>query len=254
MREIVVVLVVVVAGFLSSWTGVAAQPAPLRVAASNGVKAALEALLGESEQRVGRPVETTFRTSATTRTRIVEGEAFDVAILTADVIDELTRTGKIASGSGVVLGRSGIGIGVRAGAPKPDIATAAALRRALVGARSLTYADDGASRVHITKMLDAFGIADAVKSKTALEQGSVRATARVARGETELVITLISEILPVPRIELVGPLPAEFQSYVSFAAGLGSRAQDPEAARALITFLSGPGARRAFAVTGIERP
>ena len=231
----------------------AAQQATLRVLGSNGVKAAFEQLQADSERHVGRSIAVTFGTSASTKQRITGGEAFDVAILTSDVIDELTKAGKIAPASRQVLGRSGIGIGVRAKAAKPDIRTADALKRTLVNARSMTWASDGASRPHIARMIETLGIADAVKSKVILEEGSVRAASRVASGDVELIITLISEIAPVPGLDLVGPLPAEFQNYVSFAAGIGSAAHDAEAGRALIAFLAGPGASAAFTSKGIDR-
>jgi len=231
----------------------AAQVAPLDVFASNGVKAVLEALASDSERIAGRPIATRFGTSASIRQAITAGESFDVAILTTEALDELTKAGRIVAGSGAAIGRSGIGVGVRAGAPRPDITTPDALKRALLGARSLTYAEDGASRVHITRMFDALGVAEVVKGKTTLEQGSVRATARVARGDTELVLTLVSEILPIPGIELAGPLPAAFQNYIAFAAGVGAKAQNPAAARALVAFLSSQGASPVFTAKGIER-
>jgi len=246
---------VLLIGLVPTWaTRPVAQTEPLRVLASNGVKAVMEGLLPESERVAGRPLSTTFDTSAAIRQSISAGEPFDVAILTTETLDNLATTGGIVAGSVAALGQSGIGIGVRTGAARPDIATPAALERALLQAPSLTYAGDGASRVHISRMLDVLGIAEAVKGKTVLEQGSVRATSRVATGETTFVITLISEILPISGIELLGPLPPEFQNYVSFAAGVGSKARAPEAARALVAFLAGPRTRPAFLAKGIDRP
>ena len=230
-----------------------AQVEELRVRSSNGVRAALEELRPQSQKSAGRALDMTFGTSASTKQRIIDGEAFDVAVLTTDAIDELIVAGKLTKASRVLLGRSGIGVGVRAGAPKPDIHTADALKRALVAARSVTYASDGASRPHIERMLKAFGIAEAVNAKTVLEQGSVRAAARVAKGETEFIITLISEIVPVPGIELVGPLPPEFQSYVSFAAAAASNTRNGDAVKKLVAYLSSPEASPTFVAKGIDR-
>ena len=230
-----------------------AQESTLRVLASNGVKAALEQLKSESETQAGRSIDITFGTSASTRQRIEAGEAFDVAILTADVIDELTKAGKIVPASRKPLGRSGIGIGVRAGTAKPDIKDADALKHVLLAERSLTYAADGASRPFIERMFGTLGITDVMKPKTILEQGSVRAAARVSGGEAGFIITLISEIVPVPGLEFVGPLPSEFQNYVSFAAGIGANARSVESARSLIAFLSSASASPAFTSKGIER-
>jgi molybdate transport system substrate-binding protein len=231
----------------------AAQESALRVLASNGVKAALEQLQSEVERHAGGRVEITFGTSASTKQQIAAGNAFDVAILTKDVIDELASAGQIVAASRTPLGRSGIGIGMRAGAKKPEISTPEAVKRTLLSARSLTWASDGASRPHITRMLEMLGIADAVAPKALLEQGSVRAAGRVTSGDADFIITLISEIVPVPGLELVGPLPAEFQNYVAFAAGIGTKARNVETGRALIAFLSSPGASPVFTAKGIDR-
>lgn len=255
MRSGSVACVALALGLLCLWSAPAgAQVAPLRVVASNGVKAAMETLLAEGERRTARTIGVQFGTSASIVASIAKGEPFDVAILTTDALEALTAAGRIAAGSSVAIGKSGIGVGMRAGAARPDITTPDALKRALVSARALTYAEDGASRVHITRMLDTLGIAAAVKSKTRLEQGSVRATGLVAKGEADLVITLVSEILPIAGIELLGPLPAAFQNYIVFAAGVGSKAQNPEAARALVAFLSSPGAAAVLSAKGIESP
>jgi molybdate transport system substrate-binding protein len=231
--------------------GTAAEP--LRVFASNGVKSVMEALGPEQQKLVGRGVAVTFGTSASIRQAITAGESFDVAVLTTDVVEELREGGHIAAGTSVVIGRSGIGVGVRSGAPRPDITTPDTMKRTLLNAKSVTYAADGASRAHIERMLDTLGITEAMKEKSVLEQGSVRATARVARGDVEIVLTLVSEILPVAGIELVGPLPATFQSYVSFSAGVGARARNTGAAKALVDLLSSARVDEVFSARGIER-
>jgi molybdate transport system substrate-binding protein len=230
----------------------AAQEPALRVLASNGVKAALERLQAEGERAAGRPLNITFGTSASTRQRVLAGERFDVAILTADTIDELAKAGKVVPPA-APLGRSGIGIGVRAGIGKVDITTADAVKHVFLAVRSVTYAGDGASRPFIERMFGILGISEAMQSKTLLEQGSVRAAARVVQGEADMLITLVSEILPVQGMELAGPLPSEFQNYVSFAAAVGSSAQNSGAAARLVAFLSGRGASPAFTASGIER-
>jgi molybdate transport system substrate-binding protein len=183
-----------------------------------------------------------------------KGEAFDVAIMTTEMIDDLIKAGTIAAGTRAGVARSGIGVGIRSGAPKPGIKTAEAMKRTLLDAKAVTYAQDGASRVHILKMLDHLGIADQVGRKTILEQGSVRSAGRVAAGDADLIMTLISEILPIPGVELVGPLPAEFQSYVTLAAGVGAKARNPVAARALIAFLTGSEIVPTLKAKGMEKP
>ena len=232
--------------------GAAAQTAEVHVLASNGIKAVVEELRPQAERAIGRPLAIEFNSSSALKQRIEAGEAFDVAILTSELLDELTKAGKIASGTGAGIARSGIGVGIRAGAAKPDILTAAALKQTLLKAKSITFAQDGASRAHIVKMLDRFGMADDVKSKIILEQGSTRAAARVADGSAELIMTLVSEILPAPGVELLGPLPAEVQNYVSMSAGVGAKARNADAAKALIKFLAGPSIAPTLKAKGME--
>ncbi len=231
----------------------AAQDASLRVFSSNGVKAALERLQADGERAAGRPLNVTFGTSASTRQRVLAGESFDVAILTRDAIDELANAEKVVRLSTAPLGKSGIGIGVRAGMGKVDITTADAMKHVFFAVRSVTYAGDGASRPFIERMFGTLGITETMQSKTILEQGSVRAAARVVQGDADMLITLISEIVPVPGMELAGPLPSEFQNYVSFAAAVGSTSQNPDSAAKLVAFLSGHGASPAFTASGINR-
>jgi len=231
----------------------AAQSANLRVLSSNGVRAVLDELVPQCERTIGRGVTIEYGTSASIRQRVAAGEAVDVVFATTEVAGELAAAGHLAADSRTPLGRSGIGIGIRAGARHPDIATPAALEQTLRAATSVTYAQDGASRVHIERMFEHLGVTAELKAKTLLEQGSVRAAAKVVAGEAELLFTLVSEILPVEGMELVGPLPAEFQSYVSFAAALGARTTSRDAARALVDCVAAPAAAATFAAKGVER-
>jgi molybdate transport system substrate-binding protein len=230
----------------------AAQDSEIRVLSSNGVKAALEELQPGCERAVGRRLSIQFDTSAALRQRIEAGASFDVAVVTSEIIEALVKTGTLAGSMPSDLARSEIGVAVRRGAARPDIGTAETLKRALLAARSITYARDGASRPHIEDMLERLGIADDAGRKTALEQGSTRAMARVAEGRAELGVTLISEIVSAPGIELLGPLPADFQNEVAFRAGVNARSADADAAGAFIQCLSGPAAARTFLSKGLE--
>ncbi len=234
-------------------TTAVAQTADIRVLASNGIKAVLEEVRPQAERAIGRTLAIEFNSSSALKQKMEAGEAFDAAMVTSELLDELTKEGKIASGSSASIARSGIGVGIRTGAPKPDIRTAAALKQTLLKAKSITFAQDGASRTYIVKMLDHFGIAEDVKSKIILEQGSTRAAARVADGSAELILTLVSEILPAPGVELLGPLPEEVQNYVSMSAGVGAKARNADAAKALIKFLAGPSIAPALKAKGMER-
>jgi molybdate transport system substrate-binding protein len=249
MRILVTVTAVVV-----SLTYAHAQGTPVRVLSSNGFRAAIDDLGPRCERTIGHPLTLQFGTTASLRQRMDAGELFDVAVVTTEAMDDLAKTGKVAPSTRTALGRSGIGIGVRAGAKKPDITTADALKKALLAARSITYAGEGASRPHIEKMVGVLGLTDVMTKKTLLEQGSVAAAAKVASGDAELLFTLISEILPAPGVDLVGPLPAEFQHYVSFAAASGAKAANPDAGKALIACLSAPGVASTLNAKGIEKP
>jgi molybdate transport system substrate-binding protein len=231
-----------------------AQTTPLRVLASNGMKAVIEELRPNLERQLGRPLDIQFNTSAVTRQRIEAGEAFDVAILTAEVIDELGKSGKIGAGTVGPLGRSGIGVGARSGVTKLDVRTPETLKQTLLNAKSLTWVEVGASRVHIDRMLDDLGIASAVKSKTILTPAVDHSLARVTEGKAELIVTLLSEIVPAKSIQLIGPLPPKFQNYVSFAGGISPNSKFPAAAALLIKQLKVPSVARLYQGKGMELP
>jgi molybdate transport system substrate-binding protein len=230
----------------------AAQTTEIRVFTSNGIRAVMEELRPQCERAAGRPLAFEFNSSSGFKQKIDAGEAFDVAIVSSELMDELVKEKKILSNSSAGIARCGIGIGVRSGAPKPDIGTSAALKQAFLKAKSITYAQDGASAAYIVKMFDRLGISSAVQPKIILEQGSGRATARVADGSAEIVITLGSEILPVKGIQLVGPLPADLQNYVSFSAGVAAKTSNAQAASALVRFLAGPNVTPTLRAKGME--
>jgi molybdate transport system substrate-binding protein len=232
----------------------AAQNTPVHVLASNGVKAVIDELKPQAERAAGRPLAIEYDTSSSVKKRIESGDAFDVAILTSDVIGDLAKAGKIAAGTRTEVARCGIGIGVRAGATKPDIKTVDALKKTLLAAKSITYAQDGASRTYILQMEDKLGIGDTMKAKTILEQGSVRSNGRVADGSAEMVLTLVSEILPAPGVQLVGPLPADVQHYVDFAAGIGANSKNSDAGKALLKFFTSSAAAPTLKAKGMESP
>jgi molybdate transport system substrate-binding protein len=223
----------------------------VRVFASNGFRAVFDELAPTCERAIGQTLTAQFGTSTSLTEKVNAGEAFDVAIMTTEAMEGLAKAGRVSART--PLGRSGIGVGSRAGARKPDIANAEALKKALLAAKAITYAGDGASRPHIERMMATLGIAGVMSKKTILEQGSVRSAAKVASGEAELLITLISEILPAPGVELVGPLPMQFQNYVSFAAATGVKAANPEAAKSLIACVSGPSVAATFKAKGMEK-
>ena len=236
---------------LAAYSALAQNP-PVHVLASNGVKAVIEELKPQAERAVGRPLMIEYDTSSVVKKRIEDGAAFDVAILTSDVIDDLAKAAKIDPGTRMEIARCGIGLGVRAGAAKPDIKTSAALKKTLLASKSVTFAENGASRKYILEMYDKFGIADAMKAKTVLEQGSERSNARVADGSAEMILTLVSEILPAPGVQLVGPLPNDVQHYVNFAVGSSKNSKNTDAEKALTKFLSSPAVEGTLKAKGMQ--
>jgi molybdate transport system substrate-binding protein len=226
-----------------------AKDTEVRLFVSNGVKAVMEELQPQCERAIGRPLVMQFGPTASLKRRIEAGEAFDAAFLTIDAIDSLTQEGKLAAGTRAMVGRAAIGVAVRKGAPKPDIKSPEAMKQTLLKMKSITYAKEGASRADIDKMMERLGIAAEVKSKTLLPDASGQPQRNVEEGESELVMTLIPEI---HGIQLVGPLPAEFQRVQSFAAGVATKTDNAEAAKALIKFVTGPTAAPTFKAKGME--
>jgi len=229
-----------------------AQGTELRVFTSDGMKAALEELAPQIERSIGRKLATQFDSSKALMDKIQSGAPFDVAILTSDVVDDLIKQGKIAAGTRVEIARTGMGIGIRAGATKPDISTTEALKRTLAGAKSITFNPIGASAEHINAMFARLGIAENVKPKLTLDARAGGPQMNVAEGKAELVITLIPEIKFFKGVDFVGPLPADFQSYVTFAAGVATNTHNADAAKELIKFITGPSAAPALKAKGVE--
>jgi molybdate transport system substrate-binding protein len=232
--------------------GAAAQTSDVRVLASNGIKAVLEDLLPQSERAIGHPISVQYRPTAALKQEIDAGEPFDVVIVTAESVAQLGKEGKTAGGEGTPISRVGVGIGIRKGAPRPDISTSEALKRALLGTKAIAYGPSGASFPHITRMLDTLGIADAMKARTLLFDTSDGTNGAVAEGKADFGITLVSEILPAKGVELLGPFPDEFQGYVRFSAAVSATTKNPEAASALIKFLAGPDALSSIKARGMQ--
>ncbi len=205
------------------------------------------------ERASGVKVEIEFRLTSVLMKEIEAGAAFDVALLPRPELDALVRAGKIAAGSTVDVTRSAVGLAVRAGARKPDIATVDAFKRTLIAARSIAYSD-GPSGAYIAALLERLGLADAMKPKTKLTVGPVAEL--VANGEAEVGMQQIVAILPVKGAELVGPLPSELQNVIVYAAGTAAAAQhtaqESVSARALITFMTAPEVVRIIRAKGIE--
>ena len=231
-----------------------AQGTELLVVVSDGMKPSVEELVPQIENSIGRKLTIEFNSSKALREKIQSGEPFDAAILTSEIIDDLIKQGKIAAGTRTDLARTGMGVGVRAGAPKPDVSTPYALKRALLSAKSITFNPIGASAPHVHEIFEHLGIAEDVKSKLLLDPNGEpgRPQMDVAAGKAEIVITLIPEIKFFKGVELAGPIPAELQSYISFAAGVATNSHNADAAKALIKFIISPAAAQTLKAKGVE--
>ncbi len=219
---------------------------------SNGVKAVVLDLLPEFDRLSGVTPAITWASTNMLLDEIARGATGDLAILTDEAIDDLIRQGRIVAGSRVDLARSAIGIAVRQGAHKPDIGSAQALKTTLLAARAISYSKTGISGVYFPTVLDRLGIAAQVASKVLIPPPGVPVGEVVAKGDAEIGVQQISELLPVPGIEIVGPLPAELQKLTVFSAGLFVGAEEPQIAKALVALLTAPAARPAYQRKGME--
>ena len=240
---------------LASLASVAsAQTSALRMLCSNGMRAVVEELKPQLERAAGQPLAIEFGTSADVRQKIESGAPFDVAVLTVEVIDGLAKGGKVAPDSVGALGRSSVGVGVRAGAPLPDLKTADAVKKTFLAAKSVTWVGAGAARAQVDKMLQALGIADTVGAKVALVQSVEEGLERVSDGKSDLTVMLASEILPAAGLKYAGPFPGPFASYVSFAGAASATTTSRAAADRVVAALRAPAAASAYAAKGMELP
>jgi molybdate transport system substrate-binding protein len=221
----------------------------LKILSGGAMRTLMTDLVPLFEQANGTKVEVEYLLTSVLLKDIKAGAVFDIALLPRPELDELTQAGKISDGATVDIARSTVGLAVRAGVPKPDIGTVAAFRQVLLEARSVSYSD-GPSGAYIAGLLERLGIAEAMKPKTRLTSKPVAEL--VAAGEAEIGMQQIVAILPVRGAELVGPLPAELQNVIIYAAGVSSGSSDTAAARAFIGFMKTPQAARLMRPKGLD--
>jgi molybdate transport system substrate-binding protein len=227
-----------------------ASAAEIKLIASNAVKTVVDELQPKFEAASEHKLVGTWGAAANLKGQIEKGEAFDVAILTTGIVDDLVKQGKLAAGSRAALARSGSGVAVRRGAPKPDISTVEAFKQALRNAKSIGYVEQGQTGIYLKALLVKLGLADELKPKVKLL--ATTAAASVERGEVEMGLTQISEILPHPGAELVGPFPPEIQVHIDFSAAVATGAKEAGPASALIKFLTTPAAMQVIKAKGLE--
>src|SRR5688572_26316999 len=221
----------------------------IRLLTSNSMHGVLAELVPQFERASGHHISLSFDPAQVMLQRIASGESGDLAILGQQAIDALAKEGKIVPDSRRTLARCGVGIGVRAGAPKPDISSVEALKRALLAAKSIAHTTRGASGIHFSGIIEKLGIAEEVKAKAVKNEGGLIGEL-VVRGEAELAVQQIPELMAVPGIDLVGPLPQELQSISVVTAGIFTGSKEAAAARALLEFLALPSSARVFRAKG----
>lgn len=223
----------------------------LKLLTSNSTHGVLAVLGPEFERKTGYKLEMSFDPAQVMLRRIAAGESGDVAMLGLAAIEKLAEEGKIESGSVRKLARCGVGMAVRKGAPKPDIGSVDALKKTLLETPSIIYTSEGASGMHFARVIQDLGIGEAVRAKAHRQTGGLVAEV-LARGEVELAVQQIPELLAVEGVDLVGPLPDAVQAMTTGAAGIFIDSADSAGAQALIDFLTTPEAQRVYREQGHE--
>jgi molybdate transport system substrate-binding protein len=228
-----------------------ANAADVKVMASAAIKEAYLELVPQFEKGTENKVATTWAGTVDMMKRLQDGELFDLVIMAGPSIDELTKQGKIVPGSRVDLAKSGVGVAVRAGAPKPDIGSGEALKRTVLAAKSVAYST-GPSGVYLAGLFQRMGISEDIKSKIKLAPPGMPVGEMIARGEAEIGSQQVSELLPVAGIDFIGPLSADVQQITVFAGGIHTGATQADAAKALVKFLTSPQAAPVIKKKGLE--
>ena len=222
---------------------------------TTAMKAAIDGIVPSFERTNGHIVRVVYGPSGGLARRFNAGEPADLIVVGSEVLDELIKQGKVAP-ERTDIARTGIGIAVRKGAPRPDVSTPEALKRALLAAKSVGHtapAGGGVTAVHLLKMFETLGIAAEVAAKTKLAAGgpSGRVSVLVSSGEAEIGMQLVSELMSNPEVEVIGMLPDELQLMIVTSGGITMGAKQPDAARALIRHLATPAAAAIYKTKGL---
>jgi molybdate transport system substrate-binding protein len=245
------------AAFLTALLVTPARAADLKVISAGAVRGLLNQIIDDYSRQTGQKFDFTIGTTGQLRDIIASGQHADLIIVSVPLMGELEKTGKLTPGSRADLGRVGIGVAIRDGAPALDVSTPDALKKALIEARSVAYtnpAEGGTSGIYFASVAERFGIGDAIKQKAALTRGGREAAIEVAEGRAELAIVFISEAVAVKGVKLAGPLPPALQDYSAYATAIPSSSTDPTAARAFIAALTSPAMAERWRANGFEPP
>ena len=225
--------------------------AELKVLSGNGPRAAVRELCTQFARASGNAVELALDVNPEVVRRGKAGEPFDVAVGNPSTIEQLIAAGKVVAGSFADIGTAGLAVAVKGGAPHPDIATVEAFKRTLLAAKAVAFPAHGASGLYFVELVGRLGLAAEMQGKLK-PMAAEDCVEVVARGEADMVVVVATRITGVPGIEIVGPIPEELQTKIGFAAGLSAAAKAPDAAEALIKFLSAPAAAATLRSKGVE--
>jgi molybdate transport system substrate-binding protein len=244
------ILATMAIGLAIALSGFPASAAEVTALVSNAFKTSFPELTPLFERGSEHRLKATFGSTDPLKVRIEKGEAIDLAILGDGAIDSLIKQGKLVAASRVAAAHSGLGVAVRKGAPKPDLSTTDAFKRAITNAKSIGFNERGLTGIYLWSLFDKLGLTAVVKAKFKDGPGAEIA----GSGAAEIGLTQASEIALVPGAELAGRLPSDIQSLTVFAAAIGSGAKEPDAAQALLRFLASPDALRVMQAKGLEPP
>jgi len=231
----------------------AAYAAELHVLCSLGLKSVVEELVPQFERTSGHKVVVEYGLAAQFKQQIESGKDFDLAILTPALIDDLIKQSKMAADSRAVIARTGLGLMIRAGGRKPDVSSTDAFKRALLGAKSIAFAKEGASGVAFVATVERLGMTETLKSKFKATGSGEEVNDLVVRGEADFGVLPLSEILAVKGAELGGMFPADIQTFITMAGAVNPKAKQGAAARDLLKFLTSTGVLPTIKAKGMER-
>ena len=222
-----------------------AQAAEIKVLSTQATEEAYKELVPQFEKASGHKVSTIFTGTLGVMKRLSDGEAYDLLVMSRQSIDELSQSGKVVARSRTDVAKSGVGVAVTKGKPKPDISSVDALKKTLLSAKSIGYST-GPSGVYVVTMFQKLGIADEIKPKLKQTPTGVFVGSIIASGEAEIGFQQVSELTFFPGIDYVGPLPAEVQLITVFSAGIQAGAKQADAAKSLMSFISAPAAAAVY--------
>jgi len=228
-----------------------ANAAEIKVLSTQATEEAYRELVPQFEKASGHKVATTFTGTLGAMKRLADGETYDLLIMSSSSIDELIKSGKIVPGSRVDFAKSGVGVAVRKGAPKPDISSTEALKKTLLAAKSIGYST-GPSGNYIVSLFEKMGIGDQVKPKLKQTPTGVFVGSIIASGDVDIGFQQVSELMHFAGIDYLGPLPADVQYITIFSSGVHAGAKQEDAAKALVKFITAPAAAAVIKKHGLE--